>query len=141
MVIADSDSFLPLLEQGVTMEQIRESQEILHSRGFVRLRHSFGTDPHDAEVTPSGFQLYAKKNITSFEKIIAEIGRLIIGGQHMDNRALAESLSQPIRIITQVLAHFESKGWLQTGEAYGGGYQHTDVLWVSPELKRWLERL
>ena len=124
----------------MTTEQIRESQEILHSRGFFKLRHILGNAPHHAEVTPFGFDLYASKKITGFQGILAEVGRLVVGGQHMDNRALAESLNQPIRIITHVLAHFESKGWLETGEAYGGGYQHIDVLSVSPELKRWLAK-
>lgn len=141
MSTAIRDSFHSLIEQGVSAEQIIESQEILQTRGFVKLHYTLGHHPQSTEVTARGFDLYAKAKIPGFRGIVVDVARLIVEGQHTHNRSLAEALNQPIRIITHVMAHFESKGWLETGEAYGGGYQHIDVLWVSPELKRWLEKL
>lgn len=139
--IADKDSFLPLLERGITEEQIIESQEVLQTRKLVKLHYTGGHHTQDMEVTALGFDRYANASIPNFQRLVADVGRQIIREEQTDNRALAESLNQPIRIITHVLALLENKGWLETGEAYGGGYQHIDVLWVSPELKRWLERL
>jgi hypothetical protein len=139
--IADRESFLPLLERGITEEQIIESQEALQTRRLVKLHYTAGHHTQHTEVTALGFDRYANATIPSFQHLVADVGRQIIREEQTDNRALAESLNQPTRIISHILALLESKGWLQTGEAYGGGYQHIDVLWVSPELKRWLERL
>jgi len=139
--IADRTSFLPLLQLGITAQQIIDSQEILRARGLLKLHYTIGCHVQSAEVTPRGFDRFANERIPRFQDIIEDVGRRIVRDEQMDNRAIADSLGQPIRIITHVLALFESKGWLQTGEAYGGGYQHIDVLWVSPELRRWLEKL
>jgi hypothetical protein len=139
--IADRVSFLPLLQRGITEEQIIESQEVLQARRLVKLHYTVGHHTQDTEVTALGFDLYANATIPNFQRLVADVGRQILREEQTDNRALAESLNQPIRIVTHVLALLESKRWLQTGEAYGGGYQHVDVLWVSPELKRWLEGL
>ena len=125
----------------MTTEQVIESQEVLQGRGLVKLNYTLGHHPQSMRVTPLGFDLYANARVPSFQRIISDVGRLIVGGEHKDNRALAESLNQPIRIITHVLAYFEYKGWLETSEAYGVGYHHIDVFRVSPELKRWLNRL
>ena len=92
-------------------------------------------------MTPLGFDLYAQAKIPEIQSLIAEAGRRIVRNEQMDNKALADALHQPLRIMTHVLAVLESKGWIRTGPAYGCGYDHVDVLWVSLELKRWLEKL
>lgn len=138
--IADRDSFLPLLDEGVTDEQIIESQELLQTRGLLKLHYTLGHHPQSTEVTLLGFDLYANAFIPCFQDLITDVGRQIVREEQTDNRALADLLNQPIRIITHILVLLESRGWLRTGEAYGVGYHHIDVLWVSPELKRWLEK-
>jgi len=138
---ADRESFVPLLNQGITEDQIIESQQVLHDRGYVKLHYTIGRHPQAMEVKPRGFDLYASTRIPDLQHLITEVGRHLVREEQMDNRALADALHQPIRIVTHILAVLESKGWITTGEAYGGGYQHIDVLRVSPDLKRWLEKV
>jgi hypothetical protein len=139
--IADRGSFMRLLSQAITEDQIIESQQVLHDRGYVKLHYTIGRHIQTMAVRLPGFDLYANAHIPEFQALIANVGRQIVREGKLDNRAISDAISQPIRVVTHILAVLESKGWIETEEAYGGGYQHIDVLQVSPDLKRWLEKL
>lgn len=140
--MTEREVFLALIgSQGVDVDQVIESQEFLQSEGFVKLHYTIGRHPQTTEVLPSGFDLYAESRIPEMPALIPEVGRRIVREEQMDNRALAEALNQPLRIVTHILAVLEGKGWIETGLAYGAGYHHVDVLWASPALKRWLDSL
>jgi hypothetical protein len=131
----DMESFTPLMAQlGMSEDQVIDVQNLLEAEGFIKLRRKNMT------VLPLGFDIFARTCIADYQEIVAEVGRRIIREEAMDNKALADGLNQPLRLMTHVLHVLESKEWIRTGEAYAGGYDHVDVLEVSPLLKRWLER-
>jgi hypothetical protein len=129
-----------LAPQGISETQIIESQEILDSRGYIELHQTIGP-PHvdDFSVRHFGFDQYVRTAIPEFNRIYTDVARMLVRGESMYHREIAQKLNQPTFLIEHVFRLLESNGLIGCGESIGGGL-HLNVLWVSPELKRKLEQ-
>jgi hypothetical protein len=116
-----------------------ETQEVLENRGFLEVNRVIGP-PHvyDFTVSPAGFDLFVHAAIPRYAELCANVGRHLVRGEHMSNRALAQALNQPNRLIEHILESLAHNGFIKYAESIGGGL-HMDVYWVSPELRRMLE--
>ncbi len=129
-----------LAPQGISEAQIMETQEILDSRGYIQAHRTIGPPHVDAfSVRPLGFDQYVRAAIPNFNRICTDVVRMLVRGESMSHRGIAQELNQPTFLVEHVFRLLESNGLIKYAESIGGGL-HMDVLWVSPELKRKLEQ-
>ncbi len=123
---------------GVTEAEIMEAQEILEGRGLLEVSRTIGPPyVYSMKVTPMGFDQFAHKCIPDYTKLCADVGRCLVRQEHMNNRSMAQTLNQPLRVIEHIFEALQHNGLIKYAESIGGGL-HMDVYWVSPELRRQL---
>jgi len=129
-----------LTPQGISETQIMETQEILESRGYIELHRTMGP-PHAYafSIRSLGFDQYVRAAVPDFNRICTDVARMLVRGESMGHRGVAQELNQPTFLIEHVFRLLGSNGLIKYGESIGGGL-HMDVVWVSPELKRKLEQ-
>ena len=62
-----------------------------------------------------------------------------VNQRSVGQRSVAQDLKQPVLLMEHVFREFAASGFIKYAESIGGGL-HMDVYWVSPELRRNLER-
>jgi hypothetical protein len=125
--------------QGISEEQIVETEEVLESRGYIVVHRVMGP-PHayDFNITTYGFDRFAHVGIPRYGELCADIARCIVRTENASNRGVAQELNQPIRIVEHVFESLAHSGLIKYTELMGGGL-HMSVHWISPELRRKLE--
>lgn len=86
-----------------------------------------------------GFDQYVRAAVPEFNRILTDVARMLVRGESMSHRGIAQELSQPTFLIEHVFRVLELNGLIKYAESHGGGL-HMDVMWVSPELRRKLEQ-
>src|SRR5262249_11150936 len=129
-----------LREQDVSESQIMESQEILEGRGYIELHRTMGPPHVQAfRVLPLGFDSYVKAAVPDFDGVCTSVARMLVRGDSMSHRGIAQELQQPPFLIEHIFRLLGSNGLIKFAESSGGGL-HMDVFWVSPQLRRNLEQ-
>ncbi len=124
-------------ELGITDEDIIESQEILRGRGYVEVQFAFQQVVACAfEITAQGFEQFARAAVTNYAALTDDVARRIANGENLDDRSIAETTNQPIRIISHILEVLSSRGLVRYVSEKGIGFSAMRVFWVSPELRR-----
>jgi hypothetical protein len=128
-----------LAEQGVSESQIMETQEVLDTRGYIKLHRTSGPPQvHAFGVQQFGFGHYIRAAIPDFGNICTDVSRVLVRKECMSHRGIARRLNQPVFLIEHVFRLLESKSLIKYAESKGGGI-HLDAFWVSPQLRRNLE--
>jgi TIR domain len=130
-----------LKEQGISEEQIMETQEVLEGRYYVKLFRVLGP-PHayDFSITTHGFEQFAREGVPNYDKFWTDVARILVRkvlqekGQ-TSKHSIANELQQPRFIVEHLLEEFENKGLIKVAKSIGGDL-FMDVWWVSPELRR-----
>lgn len=129
-----------LTPEGISETQIMETQEILESRGYIELLRTAGPPHVDAfNIRQFGFDQYAKVAVPDFDRICTDVVRMLVRGESMGHRGIAQELNQPTFLIEHIFRLLESNGLVKCAQSISGGL-HMSVSWVSPELKRKLEQ-
>jgi hypothetical protein len=129
-----------LREQDVSESQIMESLEVLDNRGYIQLHRTMGPPHVDAfSVQSFGFDYYVAAAIPEFDRLCTSVARLLVQGETMSHRGIAQELQQKPFLIEHIFRLLGSRGLIKYAESIGGGL-HMDAFWVSPELRRGLER-
>lgn len=128
-----------LNRQGISEAQIVETQQVLERQRYIQIFRVLGP-PHayDFSITSFGFDQFARTRIADYGKLCADVARLLVRHESMNNHGVAEALGMPIRIAEHILESLEGNGLIKFSKSIGGGL-HLDVYWVSPELRRELE--
>jgi hypothetical protein len=135
------DDIAPVVEalkkQGISEQQIVETQDLLEELGYVKLRRTAGpAHPYCQTVTQLGFEKFANARISGFQNLIDTVRqRVLVQGDQLENAELAKALGQPLRIVSHVLEVMEDRGWITLTREIGGGYESLRVDLVSPSLK------
>jgi hypothetical protein len=116
----------------VGSDQIDESLEILQREGAVDFDRVLSGDIPLFDITPIGFERYAKSRISGYDAICRDIALAVVERSEGYNTGLAQDLRQPVRIIDHVLQMFELHGLLKLSWSSGGAWFFN----ISPELKR-----
>ena len=116
----------------VSPEQIDESLEILQREGAVDFDRVLNGDIPLFDVTPIGFERYAKSRIANYDAICRDVALAVVERAEGDSTGLAQDLQQPVRIIDHVLQMFELHSLLKLSWSSGGAWFFN----ISPELKR-----
>lgn len=126
-----------LASQGISEQQIMETQEILEGRVYIELLRVMGP-PHayDFKITSYGFDQYVQTAIPGYERLCTDVARLLVRGHHDANASIVQELQQPVMLIDHILDSFKHNGLVKSSETLDGTIH---VFWVSPELKRRLE--
>jgi DNA-binding transcriptional regulator YhcF (GntR family) len=127
-----------LKEQGISEQQIVETQDLLEELGYVRLHRVAGpAHAYCQTVTLTGFDTFADANVSGFQSLIDTVRqRVLQQGDQLENAELAKALGQPLRIVSHILEVMENRGWITLTRESGGGYESLRVDLVSPSLKR-----
>jgi hypothetical protein len=120
--------------QGISEEQIMETEEILEGRLYIEVLRVMGL-PHayDFAITSYGFDQFAQAGIADYGTLCRDVARLLVQEEHRSNFTIAQQLSKPIRIVDHILETFKYNGVLRSSQTLDG---QIHVNWISPELKR-----
>lgn len=123
-----------LASEGISEEQIMETQEVLEGRRFIKVHRVLGP-PHayDFEITSYGFDRFVWATVPDYEKIVDSVARLLARNEHDTNFSIAQELSQPIIIVDHVLETFKQNNLIRCSQTLGGTIH---IFWASAELKR-----
>jgi hypothetical protein len=112
-----------------------ESLEILDASGYHIEDNVVGDGRrfHYFEITPFGFDEYARTYIPNYDDLIMEIASQIVNGGAKNNKEIHPTVDAPSFVIDSILDVMESRGWLRLSKAIGG-WSHIDQ--ISPEMKR-----
>lgn len=123
-----------LAPQGISEEQVMESEEVLEGRFYIELYRVLGP-PHayDFRITSYGFDQFVQSAVPNYGELCADVGRLLVRGRHESNRSIVHELHQPVRIVDHILETFEHNGLIKSSQTIDGTI---DVFSVSPELRR-----
>lgn len=121
---------------GVDKDGALESLQILDSRGHINASHTIGSTIYNFGVSNYGFDRYLQLNINDYDLLVRSVGLQIVNYDQRTSREIAESLEQPEVIVEHVLGLFHERQFIHSKKANIGPSQ---ILNISPELKRWLE--
>lgn len=127
------ESDLLSLSNGYLTTEFTDSLEILKTKGYVKLAWALDRAVKMLTVLPSGFELYANKNLSDFSKLTSEIARPIGDKSVFNSRQLAAQLGRSHSLVVLISQVLEQKGLLKLSS--GNGMVRYD--WSSPELKRY----
>lgn len=120
----------------ISHDQVQESLEILHSRGYLKAtRVMGGLIPH-VFINPYGFDLYAKQYCEGYDNLFERVCCTIVNKGKANNHELAQEIGRPVRLISHIFDVLEMKNYVRQAKVMGG---HAHIHYVSPELKRMVE--
>ena len=140
VVISGERLVAELSPKGISEQQIMDAEEVLENRGYIKIHGVLGP-PHafDFAITHYGFDQFARIGIPNFKGLCAEVERIIVRDQQTTNNAVAQELDQSITVIEHIFASMQNNGLIRYTESIGGGL-HMDIYWISPELRRNVQR-
>jgi hypothetical protein len=126
-----------LAGKGISEDQIIETEEILEGRLYIEVFRVFGPPrAHDFRITSYGFDQFAQVAIPGYDRVFADVARLLVREEHDTNFSVAEALKQPITIIDHILETLTNNGLIKSSQTMDG---RIHVYSVSAELRRKLE--
>lgn len=133
--VSEADWRQKLSSLQLSEAQLAESQQILEECGYIELYRTIG--PHqvyDFEITLRGYHQYVTATMPDFNRLVDEIGAVLVRGESNDNHGLSERLSLPLRLVEHVLDLLENNGLIKIVRENGGYYM--TVSHVSVKLRR-----
>jgi len=123
--------------QGISEQQIMESQEVLEARLYIEVHRVMGP-PHvyAFAITSYGFDQFARIGIPDYGKLCGDVARELVRQEDKTNTAVADELHQPILIVDHIFEALKYNGQIRYSQTLNG---QIHVHWVSPELRRKLE--
>ena len=110
-----------LAPQGVSEKQIMETQEVLEGRLYIELYRVLGPlHAYDFRITSYGFDQFVRSAVPDYGKLCADVGRLLVRGEHETNHSIVQELQQPIRIVDHILETFEHNGLVKSSQTMDG---------------------
>lgn len=125
---------------GLSETDVYDSLEILKRRGYIELTEFLGGHVGSLEITPMGFDLYARNCIGDYDEKVNQVALYLtnrsVGGQ-ANSGTVATDLHMPLTIVMHIFNLFESRGLLEQIHGIGGPPHAWNI---SPELKRILRQ-
>jgi hypothetical protein len=126
-----------LARQGISEEQIIESEEVLERRLYIEPFRVMGPpQAYSFKITSYGFDQFVQAAIPDYSRIFASVARLLVQEIHDRNVSIAKTLEQPIRIVDHILESLKHNGLIKFSQTMDGTIH---VYSVSPELRRRLQ--
>lgn len=123
--------------EGIHPDQVAESFQILHSRGYMEARRTLDGGFSTLFVKERGFEEYARAYVPDYEALVRSVGLLILNQDEYRAEDIAASLHARIAVVEHVMQRLASKNYITVQRTCGG---HSMVFGdISPELKRWLQ--
>jgi hypothetical protein len=123
-----------LSSQGISEQEVMETQEILEGRLYIEIFRVLGP-PHayDFKITSYGFDQFARLAISEYTELCADVARLLVREEHDSNFSIAKELKQPIMIVDHILENLKHNGLIKSSRTIDGTIH---VYSTSPELRR-----
>lgn len=121
---------------GVDSDGAFESLQILDSRGYIRATRTISSAIYSFRVTDYGFDQYLQISVDDYDSSVRSVGLQIVNYDQRSSKDIAESLEQPEVIVEHVLGLFHDRQFIHWVK---GNIGPSQILNVSPELKRWLQ--
>ncbi len=112
---------------------LSESLEILDQQGFIKLHRVLAPGPHTYQLTTYGLDRYLRIYLSGYDKLIRDVALCLVNGGLSDNKAIAESIGQPVVLVDHAFDLLEANGHVRQSKLIGGV---THVYQVAPSLKR-----
>lgn len=132
-IISTEDLKKRIADLEIPFEEIKESLEILDSKGFIQGTKAIGHGIARIQIRISAFEEFLKIRFSDYPETQKNICLKILNEGITENWQLAESLDVPKRIADHVLELLEYRGLAKIVKAIDGTIK---VLYCSPELKR-----
>lgn len=122
-----------LKEIEIKDEDIKESLDILDSKGYIKTQKNIGGIILYFTISGYKFDTYLCENFDNYDLLVNEVCLKILNENLMTNYLIVENINVPILLINHILESLEQKNLIKINKALGGSYHITNI---SPELKR-----
>jgi len=125
--------YQPLIDQGLSSEEIHESLQVLDVRHYISVQWAMGGGWSHLDIPTSTFETYIKATHNDYPLMVKQICLQILNNNCRSNTELQQATGYAARIVNHVMDMLESRRLVNVVRAIGGG---VDVVSVSPELSR-----
>ena len=123
----------PLIDQGLSPEEIHESLQVLDGRHYISVQWAMGGGWSHFDIPTSTFETFIKATQSDYPLMVNEICIQILNHNRRTNLELQQATGYLARIVNHVMDMLESQKLVTVVRAMGGGIH---VASVSPELSR-----
>lgn len=106
--------------QGISTQEVMDAQEVLESRGYIKLWRVMGPPhPYKFGITSLGFDAFVHAAIPDYGKICADVARCIVRDDQKNNFGIAKELKQPARLVSHIFESLEHNGLIKFADRMG----------------------
>ncbi len=132
-IISTSQICDQLKEYEISPHEMKESLEILDSRGFIKVQKVISGEIPYFSITYYGFDKYIRHNINDYDLIVKEVCLKLLNENLLVSNQMFNNMNKPISLINHIFDSLERNGLVKCFKTVNGTIH---VHYISPELKR-----